>query len=221
MKFARVMAFGLISVVLAAGMTGCNSGTKAERDQLFTENQALRNQVADLNQALDACESDRGGMAGDLAQYRDEVGRLQAQLDERETTPERTNAFDGIPGVTGTESGGEVSARVSGDVLFASGMVELKSSAKSTLDSVANVLNSTYGGLTIRVEGHTDNDPIKKSGWKTNDRLSAERAMAVKEYLKTRGVADKRMYVAGFGMSRQLATKEQSRRVEIVVLLNK
>ncbi len=221
MKFARVMAYGLASTFLVVGLTGCNKGTKAERDQLFTENQDLRNQVADLNQALDACESDRGGMASDLAGYRDENGRLQAQLDEQATTPNSTTGFEGIPGVTGTQSAGEVSARVAGDVLFASGMVDLKSSAKSTLDSVANVLNSTYSGMTIRVEGHTDSDPIKKSGWKTNDRLSAERAMAVKEYLKTRGVAASRIYVAGFGLNRQLGSKEQSRRVEIVVLLNK
>lgn len=222
MKFARVLACGLALTAVVVGMTGCTAGTKAERDQLFSENQGLRNEVADLNQALDACESDRGGMAADLARYRDDNAALQAQLDaEAAVTVDQDFGFGGIPGVTGSMSAGEVSARVEGDVLFAAGQVTLKKTAKATLDSVAAVLNSTYGGMTIRIEGHTDSDPIKKSSWKTNDRLSAERAMAVKEYLKTRGVAASRIYIAGFGLNRQLGSKEKSRRVEIVVLLNK
>lgn len=220
MRLTRAMVCGLAVVVLASGLTGCNKGVKAERDRLFAENQGLRTENGDLKQALDSCEGERGNLSAQSAQYRDENAKLQQQLSELEAKGP-VSGFDNIPGVTGGMSAGEVTARVEGDILFSSGKVTLKSSAKKTLDEIASVLNSQYGGTTIRIEGHTDSDPIRKSKWKTNDRLSAERAMAVKDYLVSRGVDAKRMYIAGFGPNHQLGTKSQSRRVDIVVLLNK
>jgi len=220
MKLTRVMVYGLASVLLASGLTGCNKGVKAERDRLFAENQDLRGENSDLKQALDACEGDRAEATNQVARYRDENQQLQQELNNL-TAKQNNTGFENIPGVTGERSAGEVSARVEGDVLFSSGKVELKSTAKKTLDQIAQVLNSSYSGMTIRIEGHTDADPIRKSPWKTNDRLSAERALAVKDYLKSRGVDPKRMYIAGFGPNRLMGTKAQSRRVEIVVLLNK
>ncbi len=219
MNFFRVMACGIISVSILSGLTGCNNGMKAERDRLYSENQDLRLENGDLKTALDACEGDRNGLANSVAEYRDANRQLEDQLAAKPA--QRSTGFDNIRGVEGEFGAGEVTARVEGDVLFASGKVTLKSSAKSSLDQVAQVLNSTYTGRSIRIEGHTDSDPIRKSSWKTNDRLSAERAMAVKEYLKTRGVDAKRMYVAGFGLNEPMDTKNNSRRVEIVVLLNK
>ena len=75
-----------------------------------------------------------------------------------------------------------------------------------------------YSNRLIRISGHSDSDPIKKSQWKTNERLSAERALTVEEYLANKGVSNDSMYVAAFGSSRPLETKKSSRRVEIVVL---
>jgi chemotaxis protein MotB len=106
-------------------------------------------------------------------------------------------------------------------VLFDSGKATLKSTAKAKLDKVAQVIKSQYGGQTIRVEGYTDTDPIKKSGWKTNERLSGERAMAVEEYLVSRGLSKDQIYYAGFGASHQRTSKKDSRRVEIVILAAK
>jgi len=220
MKLTRVMVYGLAGVLLAGGLTGCNKNIKAERDRLFAENQDLRTENGDLKQALDSCESDRSSLSSQSAQYRDENAQLQQQLNQI-TTQKPTNGFENIPGVTGGVAAGEVTARVEGDVLFSSGKVTLKSSAKKTLDQIAQVLKNQYAGMTIRIEGHTDFDPIRKSAWKTNDRLSAERAMAVKTYLVSKGVSSKQMYIAGFGPNHPLSSKNESRRVEIVVLLNK
>ncbi|MEX2217992.1 MAG: OmpA family protein, partial [Phycisphaerales bacterium] len=113
------------------------------------------------------------------------------------------------------EHGDEVRA---GDVLFDSGKATLKASAKKTLDNVASTIKSRYGANVVRIEGYTDTDPIVKSGWKSNERLSGERAMAVEEYLSSRGLPKDRIYYAGFGSSRPKSTKKDSRRVEIVIL---
>ncbi|MFG0329636.1 MAG: flagellar motor protein MotB [Phycisphaerales bacterium] len=206
------------ALALFAGMsTGCKNNLKAERDQLFEENVSLRDQVTQLSDALESCERDRNDLAQANSEFRMENEDLKSQLagaGERGAT-----GFENIPGVTGEFRPGEVTAIVESDLLFDSGSATLKSGARQSLDRVVSVLNSTYSGRKIRVEGHTDSDPIRKSQWKTNDRLSCERAMSVKEHLENHGIASNRMYVAGFGNSRPKGTKKDSRRVEIVVVL--
>ena len=129
------------------------------------------------------------------------------------------SGFEGIPGVeTSVGGGGEIVVAVAGDVLFDSGSVELKSSARRSLDRVASVLKQKYPGKTIRIEGYTDTDPIRKSKWRSNEHLSAERALAVEQYLVKKGVDNNSVYSAAFGPAKAKPTKKDSRRVEIVIL---
>ena len=86
------------------------------------------------------------------------------------------------------------------------------------------MVNSEYPTQDVLVYGHTDNEPIKKSGWKDNYELSAQRALAVVRHLQSRGVSAARLVAAGCGEHRPTApnTSQQSRaknrRVEIYVL---
>lgn len=202
---------------LAAGLfllTGCNNNMKSENERLLAENQSLRDQLGDQESALQSLDAERAELVAENSRLRMEREDLRSQQPAGGGT-----GFDNIPGVQGERrAGGEVAAVVEGDILFASGSATLRNSAKQTLDRVIGVLNSTYSGQMIRIEGHTDADPIRKSGWKTNDRLSCERALSVKEYLESKGVAGSRIHVAGFGSTKPRETKEKSRRVEIVVI---
>ena len=206
---------GLIAAVYA--MTGCNDTLKDENALLLEENKEIRAQLADRNSALDAVNRD-------LREAEMENTRLQRELDASQmqtaSQPAATTGFEGIAGVTGVAGAGEVTAVVEGDVLFASGKTTLKAAAKQSLDAVASVLNSTYSGRSVRITGHTDSDPIRKSGFKSNYHLGFERAYAVRDYLISRGVSATRLSLASFGPDRPQGTKEQSRRVEIVVILN-
>lgn len=212
---SRVMGL-MVLVALAMGATGCNNSLKDENSRLHGENAALRDQLAEMEDALQSAERQRAELAAEASRYRQENQALSARSSQ---PTQRPTGFENISGVSGEFRPGEVAAIVEGDVLFDSGKVVLKAAAKASLDKVAGVLNSQYSGKTIRIEGHTDTDPIKKSEWKTNDRLACERAMAVKEYLVSKGVAGSRMYVAGLGPNRPKASKEKSRRVEVVVML--
>ena len=211
--------FGLMALTLATFTltTGCTSGRlKQERDALYIQNQELQEELTRARMALDESEQRRMDMQSD----RD---RLQGQLADAAAAPtyvdnSSTNKFDAIPGVEAFERDGEIAVRVEGDVLFSSGKVDLKSSAKSTLGRVAGILKSDYAGQTIRIEGYTDSDPIKKSKWKDNLELSLQRAAAVQRYLKQQGIPSSRMYSAGFGSNKSQASKSKSRRVEIVVI---
>jgi chemotaxis protein MotB len=110
------------------------------------------------------------------------------------------------------------------EVLFDSGKAKLRNDSLSKLDKVASVLNTTVSDLNIGIEGHTDNQPIKKSGWKSNWELSTARALSVLHYLGDKGVNEPRLAATGYGEYRPVAGndsrdgRQKNRRVEIVIL---
>lgn len=195
-----------------AALAGGCAGNKADLDAVLRENQELRDRLAAEQQARQEAET----RAASLEQEnRDYAAHLERERNRGTASGDR---FQNIPGVTESRRGAEVVVSIAGDVLFDSGQATLKPSAKRTLDRIASVIKSQYPGHTIRVEGYTDTDPIRKSPWKTNERLSGERAMAVQQYLISRGIPRERIYFAGFGDTRPRQTKQASRRVEIVIL---
>lgn len=109
-------------------------------------------------------------------------------------------------------------------VLFDSGKAAIKDSAKNTMDKVAETLSRNVQNNMIFVEGHTDNDPIRHSGWKSNWELSTARATEVIHYLAEQGgVEPKRLVAAGYAEYHPVAsndateTKQKNRRVEIII----
>ncbi|MFH2001188.1 MAG: OmpA family protein, partial [Planctomycetota bacterium] len=80
----------------------------------------------------------------------------------------------------------------------------------------------------IRIVGHTDSVPIVKPDTKKkypygNVQLSTDRALAVFDYLKTKGVDENRMCITGYGPHKPLVennsteNKRRNRRVEIIL----
>ncbi len=194
-------------------LTGCNyNRVKAERDELWSQNQELQDKYTNALAALDAAENE-------AASLRNRPAPAPVIIQEQgPATTGAANRFADIEGVETFKRGGDLHVRVPGDVLFASGKVELKSTAKSTLNQIVGVIKSDYPNNTIRVEGYTDTDPIRKSAWKDNLELSLQRSAAVHRYLQSQGISASKMYAAGFGETRPASTKTTSRRVEIVVV---
>jgi chemotaxis protein MotB len=210
-----VLAIGLVG---AFGLTGCKSISQSDYDAAIDENTQLRERIASLQDNVRQANERHAAITQENTQLREENARLR-QGGPAGTGARGASGFEGIAGVdVGYRPGGEIVVGVAGDVLFASGQATLRQQARQRLDQVAQVLRSQYPNNVIRVEGHTDSDPIRRSGWKTNERLGAERAMAVQEYLVSKGVQGNRIYSATFGASRPRGNKEQSRRVEIVIL---
>jgi len=209
-----VSVIGLMAVA-ALGM-GCSNSMKEQNAHLTEENKGLRAQLADRNDSLEQTRYD-------LDQRNGEIAGLQRDMDARwQPTPAAADGdpFSEIEGVTGSVAAGEVTATVQSDVLFDAGKSTLKTGAKSSLEAVAVILKNSYSGKSIRVTGHTDKDPIRKSGFKSNYHLGFERAYAVREFLVSRGVPKNRVYIASFGPNEALGSKKDSRRVEIAVVLN-
>jgi chemotaxis protein MotB len=77
----------------------------------------------------------------------------------------------------------------------------------------------------VGIEGHTDNEQIKFSGWKSNWELSAARALSVLHYLvDEKKISGKRVSAIGYGEYRPVTSndtregRQQNRRVEVVIL---
>lgn len=108
-------------------------------------------------------------------------------------------------------------------ILFDSGEATLTKKARKILTGIGAELSS-YQDNDIKVEGHTDNTPIKTAEFKSNYYLSAARAIAVLEFLKdNEGVSPEHLSAEGMGEYKPIApndTKEnraKNRRVEIKI----
>ena len=110
------------------------------------------------------------------------------------------------------------------DILFDSGKADIKPEAYPILDKVAYILKDKISDRNVGIEGHTDNQPIKYSGWKSNWELSLARAVNVLHYLEKKGVPPQRLTAIGYGEYRPIADNDspegrrRNRRVEIVIL---
>ena len=104
------------------------------------------------------------------------------------------------------------------DVLFDTGKYSLKPGAREKLAKVAGILIA-YPGLNIEVGGYTDN----VGGDDMNQKLSENRAGAVRDYLVQQGVGANSVTAKGFGNTLPVASndngsgRQENRRVELVV----
>ena len=111
------------------------------------------------------------------------------------------------------------------ELLFDSGKTEIREDGQAVLDAVGTVMNEKISEGRIAVEGHTDDEPITHSGWRSNWELSTARATSVVHYLITEHQIDpERLLATGYGEFQPVALndtpegRQENRRVEIVLM---
>ena len=217
----RSMSIAALVSLVALGM-GCQSKMHDENLALHRQNRELQAQLSEEKGRPKTPDNSGqiAAMQSEIAQRDAKIAELQAQLNkpEPQATPEEGNLLQGIE-VTRDPRAGTVTVNLHGDVLFASGSADLKSSAKTTLDKVVAALKKDYAGKKIIVQGYTDTDPISKTKdkWEDNLDLSAARARTVAKYLVQQGLDSKHVGLQAYGETMPRGTKDKSRRVEIVV----
>jgi chemotaxis protein MotB len=170
-------------------------------------------------------QAEKGALDEQLSQRQQMIDDLQRQLEGGKKSPADVMGFDERFNPRFDPDAGTITVTLENKLLFSSGRATLKKATSSELDHVESVLRSKYRGLPIDVVGHTDTDPIKRSGWKDNWELSAERALAVVRYLIKRGIPEEQIRAVGCGPARPVASnansagKAKNRRVEIVVYM--
>ena len=120
-----------------------------------------------------------------------------------------------------SRDGDRVIVQMLSQLLFDSGDARLSPQALQALGGVGQVLaGSPY---PLRVEGHTDNRPIRTLQFPSNWELSAARAASVVNYLARLGIAPGRMAAVGYGEYRPKADNRSeqgratNRRVTLVI----
>ncbi|MBL8907093.1 MAG: peptidoglycan -binding protein, partial [Rhizobiales bacterium] len=152
---------------------------------------ALRRQIATLNGLLSDAEA---RTKADQAQIVDLGRRLNSALAQRvqELSRYRSEFFGRLRKILSQRS----DILVVGDrfvfqseVLFSKGSADLNAAGEQEMAKLAAALKSLEGEIpsdiawVLRVDGHTDSDPIQSSAFKSNWELSAARAIAVVKFL--------------------------------------
>jgi chemotaxis protein MotB len=188
---------------------------------------ALRRQLAALESALEATEAKDKDSQARIA----ELGqRLNVALAQRvqELSRYRSDFFGRLRAILSNRP----DIRIVGDrfvfqseLFFDVGQAVLKPEGRAELDKIGSALleieRQIPGDIAwvMRVDGHTDVRPI--TGGRTNWDLSAARAIAVVQYLITRGISPQRLVAAGFGEFQPIDTDRteeayaRNRRIEL------
>lgn len=248
-RMMRMAAAAAMVGVTALGLTGCNAGgnnlleanralqervtaLQAENEALNNTNQQLQAALAARDKALADLQSQMSMLAnsgsGMDAKYRElldrfnslRFGSLDPETDAalRELAAQHPDLIEYVP-----ELG---MLRFKSDVTFASGSDEVNASARPTLQQLASILNNAAAGYDVKILGHTDSQPVRRSVNRhpTNMHLSAHRAISVRRELVNMGVAPQRFEVAGRGEFDPLVPNNangntpRNRRVEVYLM---
>lgn len=210
--------------------------------QLYRQNQSLASRMGQSDQAASQMAAERQQLEAQLAianQRLDNLNTERAALHDRYRHLLASNPLPGSATERFKELAGKYPefefdpqtgvSKFNADLLFALGSDEVRSDADGLLREFAKIMNEPDARqFNILIAGHTDDLEIKRAGTKarhpTNWELSAHRGTAVIHRLKTCGLAEDRMGVAGYSMFQPVvpnnndANRQKNRRVEIYVL---
>ena len=167
----------------------------------------LRIQLAALNQALEASESQNKERKTQIVNL---GKRLNAALATRvqELARYRSEFFGRLRQTIGNRS----DIRIEGDrfvfqseVLFESGAADLNQAGSQQLGLLGTTLRKISEEIpkdldwVLRVDGHTDERPISTAQFPSNWELSSARSTSVVKFLINQGISPNRLVAAGFG----------------------
>lgn len=179
----------------------------AQLEKAETKDKEQKTQIADLGRKLNRALAAK---ASELASYRsDFFGTLRKVLQNRDDVRIVGDRFV-----------------FQSELFFKSGSAFLENRGKKQLKVLAKTLKElqrkipTNISWVLRVDGHTDNIPIRNELYASNWQLSANRAIAVVQYLIEQGVPAHYLVAAGFGEHQPIdtgnteAARRKNRRIE-------
>lgn len=152
-------------------------------------------------------------------------GGTEPPVHDRQDTDrmdETLETFTAEPGINVRYSDQGAHITFEDHMLFSFGKADINPAGLAFLDKVAALLQKVP--YPVRVEGHTDNVPIRTVRFPSNWELSIARAVSVVKYLAGRGrINPQRLSAVGYGDTRPLAPNDlpagrsKNRRVEMVL----
>ncbi len=223
----------LVSVLSVIGFAGCVSQSRFDR--MVTEAEAERQARRQLEDAVVGHQGELGEMQSQLHEKDATVSQLQsaseadkariAQL-EKALGDAKTQVAPMGEGVEVFSTPDGFAYRIADQLLFNSGSTNISESGKKALVTIAKEIVDK-GYKNVRVDGHTDSDPVVKTKTKYpngNHELALERALSVFAVLTKDGNVPETVFtIAGYGPNHPVAkgesdaAKSKNRRVEIHV----
>lgn len=194
---------------------------------LKAKSDTLSKNIADLRQKVTDLEAENGRL-------KQEIATLQKAKEEKVQEVSKTyeQLMDKMKNeisqgqVTISELKGKLTVNMVDAILFDLGKAEVKPEGLVVLQKVVDILKGVKD-KAIRIEGHTDNNPIVGNLTKkypTNWELSAARAINVARYLQQQGIDPLNLAAVAYGEFKPVAdndTREgqaKNRRIEIILV---
>ncbi len=186
---------------------------------------ATGSEANDLSIKLQATEAEAGRLRESIEiEQAQRAALLEAHEKMRAELTEARNQLSGTNIKVSQEPKGAVKLTILSEVLFSSGKATLSTEGKAVLGKAAQTIRQRFPDCFIEVRGHTDNVPIRYSGFKSNLELSFARALAVAYYLiEKQGFPNESMSVMGFAETQPVASnatpegRRMNRRAEIIL----
>ncbi len=188
---------------------------KAQADAQAQQAAAAQAQAQAQQSQAQAAQAEQARQQAAQQAQQSEQARQQAENDKAQMRARMLQQLNQVLETKDTARGLIVSMP---DVLFDTGKADLKSTARERMAKVAGILIA-YPDIHVEIDGYTDST----GSLELNERLSQERADAVRSYLSSQGVNSSAITSQGFGPSQPVASndtasgRQQNRRVELVV----
>jgi chemotaxis protein MotB len=217
------------SAAALAAQKGISSSALAEIDTLNAQIAALRDQLTRVAAALDLSTAKVKAQQSQIADLGQKLNLALVNKVE-ELAHYRSEFFGRLRDILGNRPG----IRIVGDrfvfqseVLFAPGSAELDPDAKQALDPVIAAIKEIAPEIPpnidwiLRVDGHTDDQPIHTAQFPSNWELSNARALSVVRYAIAHGIPANRLAATGFAETEPLdpgdtpQANRRNRRIEL------
>lgn len=198
---------------------------QAYRTKQDTLRRSAVQQATEAQKTLAATWDNLSNARREIAAQQTQIQKSKAELDAEKQAREKAEqsaaaamaSLSKIAQVKEEQRG--VVITLDGQVLFVTGKSELLPIARDRLNQVAKSLKELDDDKLVSVEGFTDS----RGADDTNQKLSQDRANAVKDYLVSQGVKPEKLRSVGRGEANPVASNEtpegraNNRRVEIVI----
>jgi chemotaxis protein MotB len=207
---------------------------KSRSDTLSKTIRELRKKITDLEEENTSLKKEVSSLEAAKASMEQDIEVLKKTKEKEVQTLSKTyeNLVQEMKSevaegqITITELKGKLTLDVLDEILFDSGQAEIKPNGLAVLQRVIDILKEVKDKL-IRIEGHTDNNPIRGALLKkypTNWELSAARATNVTRYLQNQGIDPVILSAAAYGEYVPMADngtpegRAKNRRIAIILL---
>jgi chemotaxis protein MotB len=210
-----------------------SSDKKELEKDLSSSKGESQQRISELRQKIAAMEVENGRLREEVAglqKAKEEVQKAKEEVQKASQTYEqlldkmKSEISQGQ--VTISELKGKLTVNMVDAILFDSGKSEVKADGLAVLQKVVDILK-TVKDKAIRIEGHTDNVPIRgalANRYATNWELSAARAINVTRFLQKQGLDPMILTAAAYGEHKPVSPndseegKAKNRRIEIVLV---